>query len=179
MIRLLIIIAANACAERDRTFCLPKTIPSCYNLRVITKNISIPSHLALVCTLSLQHLPLVLPLSLTPHVHFIASAQQPSAGVRWPLSSGEDPLTVAAGVRWPLSSGEDPLKIADGDLLWSQSNCSPQGNPPSVSTWGWPWVRVKGPEAGSKAPNNEDLEKAKIKREFETPPAYPSPRLLA
>lgn len=162
MIRLLIIIAANACAERDRTFCLPKTIPSCYNLRVITKNISIPSHLALVCTLSLQHLPLVLPLSLTPHVHFIASAQQPSAGVRW-----------------PLSSGEDPLKIADGDLLWSQSNCSPQGNPPSVSTWGWPWVRVKGPEAGSKAPNNEDLEKVKIKREFETPPAYPSPRLLA
>lgn len=162
MIRLLIIIAANACAERDRTFCLPKTIPSCYNLRVITKNISIPSHLALVCTLSLQHLPLVLPLSLSPHVHFIASAQQPSAGVRW-----------------LLSSGEDPLKIADGDLLWSQSNCSPQGNPPSVSTWGWPWVRVKGPEAGSKAPNNEDLEKVKIKREFETPPAYPSPRLLA
>lgn len=36
-------------------------------------------------------------------------------------------------------------------------------------------MRVKGPEAGSKAPDNEDLEKVKRKREFDTPPAYPSP----
>ena len=40
-------------------------------------------------------------------------------------------------------------------------------------------MRVKGPEAGGKAPENEDLEKVKGKREFETPRAYPSPRLLA
>lgn len=42
---------------------------------------------------------------------------------------------------------------------------------------GWPKMRVKGPEAGSKAPANEDLEKVKGKREFETPPAHPSRRL--
>lgn len=95
MIGILIIIAANACAERDHTSCLPKTMLSCYNLRVITKSVSAPSHLALVCALVLQHLPLVLPSSLTPHVHFIASAQHPSAGVSWAAEQWGDPLKVA------------------------------------------------------------------------------------
>ena len=43
------------------------------------------------------------------------------------------------------------------------------------SSMGWTGVRVKGPEAGSKASNNEDLEKVKGKSKFRDIPSPPFP----
>lgn len=80
---------------------------------------------------------------------------------------------------WPLSSGEDPLKLQMVTFGGPRVTAAHSETLLLSQPMGWPRMRVKGPEAGGKAPENEDLEKVKGKREFETPLAYPSPRLLA